>query len=98
MSIEIKYDGNTVANLSAGQTATFHCDGKKMDGDISVIAPWSMSGGGGEDNVGGGGIVLRDIENLTIALSKVLAIGNIADDTVNISANEISNLTITKGE
>ena len=33
----IKYNGSTVANLAAGQTATLKCEGKKMNGDVVVV-------------------------------------------------------------
>lgn len=36
MATEIKYNGGTIASLSAGQTATLDCGGKKMLTDISV--------------------------------------------------------------
>lgn len=38
MSVEIKYNGSTIANLESGQTATLPCSGKKMVSDLEVIA------------------------------------------------------------
>ena len=38
MSVEIKYNGSTIANLESGQTATLPCSGKKMVSDLAVIA------------------------------------------------------------
>lgn len=39
MATEIKYNGSTIANLENGQKATLHCSGKKMEGEVVVIAP-----------------------------------------------------------
>lgn len=36
MATEIKYNGGTIASLSAGETATLECNGKKMKSDITV--------------------------------------------------------------
>ena len=42
----ITYNGNTIASLSAGQTATLPCSGKIMQGDVVVTAGSGGSGGG----------------------------------------------------
>lgn len=44
MSIEIKYKDSTIANLKNGETATIPCSGKKLTGDLTIIAPDSSSG------------------------------------------------------
>lgn len=36
MPNEIKYNGVTIASPPGGKTATIHCKGKKMSGDILV--------------------------------------------------------------
>jgi hypothetical protein len=43
MSTEIKYNGSTIANLENGQKATLHCSGKKMEGEVVVIAPKAVT-------------------------------------------------------
>lgn len=44
MSIEIKYKDSTIANLKNGETATIPCSGKKLTGDLTIIAPDSSNG------------------------------------------------------
>lgn len=45
----ITYNGNVIATITDGQTATLPCEGKKMVGDI-VIAYGGEESGGGEDS------------------------------------------------
>ena len=37
MATEIKYNGNTIANLENRKTATLNCENKKMDDNITII-------------------------------------------------------------
>ena len=46
MATEIKYNGNVIASLEAGQTATLECAGKKMVSDIYIIAQKVEQGSG----------------------------------------------------
>ena len=36
MALEIKYNGNVIATLEKGQTATIPCDGKEMATDLAI--------------------------------------------------------------
>lgn len=38
MPVEIKYDGDTVATMGAGQSATLNCGGYTMRGNVEVLA------------------------------------------------------------
>ena len=38
-TVTIEYNGETIANIEGGQTATLNCAGKKMSTDISITAP-----------------------------------------------------------
>ncbi len=47
MATEIKYNGNVIASVEAGKTATLPCKGKKMKSDIVVTAPAESGESGG---------------------------------------------------
>lgn len=47
----IKYKGETVDSLASGESIVLHTTGKKLTGDIEVVAP-AESGGGGQTKIG----------------------------------------------
>lgn len=43
MSVDIEYNGSSVATIGAGQMATLSCRGKLMEGDVVISSPESES-------------------------------------------------------